>query len=588
MRVPAPAYELGRFFELSLDLLCIAGFDGYFKRFNASFERVLGYSTEELMSRPFLEFVHPDDVESARDVLIQMTAGEDVIRFESRLVCADGSVRRFEWNTRTMPQLGVLYGIARDVTERSALAEEQAALRRVATLVARQSAPDDVFAAVTEEMGRLVGAQRTAMLRYNDEEYATLLASWGEIPAPVPVGTRFPLEGDNVTSRVFRTARPARIDHYADATGAIASTSKARGVRSGAGTPIVVEGRVWGVMLAAASDPLRVDTESRLAKFTELVAVAIANAQAHGDLERLADEQAALRRVATLVAQERSAAEVFARVAEEVGRVLGVEDTRIVRYDSDGMLTVVASWGKVAAAIPVGTRWPAKGENISTMVLRTGSPARKDYYDDASGPVGDHLRQAGIRSAVGCPILVNASLWGAMLANCLTADPLPLGSESRISRFTELVATAISNTEARAELAASRGRLVAAGVEERRRVVRDLHDGAQQRLVHTIITLKLARRSRENGDESLDALLTEALDHVQRATEDRGPRRRRGWRSPRRQRSGGAGRQARRARWPAPRRQPAGRRHADRRRDSRRPLGGGFSKRSSLRRWDSN
>ena len=283
----------------------------------------------------------------------------------------------------------------------------------------------------------------------------------------------------------------------------------------------MVDGRVWGTLIAATrqAEPLPADTETRLAKFTELVAVAIANAQAHSDLQRLADEQAALRRVATLVAREEPAGHVFARVAEEVGGVLGVEDTRIVRYDADGMLTVVASWGRVAAGIPAGTRWPAT-ESVSTLVLRTGRPARKDNYDGASGRIGDDLGRAGIRSAVGCPILVDGKLWGAMLAASLTAEPLPAETEARISRFTELVATAISNIDARSELRASRARLVAAGVEERRRVVRDLHDGAQQRLVQSIITLNLARRSLENGDPSLASLLTETLDHVQRANEE--------------------------------------------------------------------
>jgi PAS domain S-box-containing protein len=107
-------YELAQFFDFSRDLFCIAGFDGYYKLVNASFERVLGYSREELMSRPFMEIVHPDDVERAHDVLAVLATGEDVVGFESRLICADGSARRFEWNTRTMPHLGVVYGIARD------------------------------------------------------------------------------------------------------------------------------------------------------------------------------------------------------------------------------------------------------------------------------------------------------------------------------------------------------------------------------------------------------------------------------------------------------------------------------------------
>ncbi len=148
--MPGVEYELAQFFDLSLDLFCIVGFDGYYKRVNASFERVLGYSREELMSRPIMEFVHPDDLERAQDVLSVLATGEDVIGFESRLICADGSVRRFEWNTRAMPHLGVVYGIARDITERTALTEEQAALRRVATLVAQESPPDELFAAVAE------------------------------------------------------------------------------------------------------------------------------------------------------------------------------------------------------------------------------------------------------------------------------------------------------------------------------------------------------------------------------------------------------------------------------------------------------
>ena len=155
MPVPAPDHELGQFFDLSPDLLCIAGFDGYFKRLNPSFERVLGYSGEELMSRPFLEFVHPNDVERARDALIHLAAGEDIIGFEGRLVCVDGSVRRFEWNTRSLPHDGVLYGVSRDVSVRSALAEEQVALRRMATMVAEAAPPAEIFSAVSNEVAAL-------------------------------------------------------------------------------------------------------------------------------------------------------------------------------------------------------------------------------------------------------------------------------------------------------------------------------------------------------------------------------------------------------------------------------------------------
>jgi signal transduction histidine kinase len=248
-----------------------------------------------------------------------------------------------------------------------------------------------------------------------------------------------------------------------------------------------VEGSVWGALFVHSkekTEPLPAGTESRLMDFTELVATAMSNAQARSEVHRLAYEQAALRRVATLVAEERPAAEVFAAVAEEVGRVLQLEDTRMVRYEDDGTATVVASWGELAGALPVGAR----------------------------------LRDLGVRSGVGAPIIVNGRLWGAMSTASLTPDSLPADTEARMGQFTELVATAISNIEARSDLAASRARIVAAADEERRRVVRDLHDGAQQRLVHTVITLNLARQALEQGSERTGVLLDEAFDHAQRAT----------------------------------------------------------------------
>jgi signal transduction histidine kinase len=139
-------------------------------------------------------------------------------------------------------------------------------------------------------------------------------------------------------------------------------------------------------------------------------------------------------------------------------------------------------------------------------------------YAKATGAVGAYARSMGSRSAVGAPIVVDGRLWGVMVATSPEAGSLRADTESRLENFTELVATAISNTEARTEVAASRARIVAATDEERRRVVRDLHDGAQQRLIHTIITLKLARRAVQNEREDAAALLTEALDHAEQAT----------------------------------------------------------------------
>ena len=129
--------EVEDIFDLSLDLLCVGGLDGYFKRVNPAFERTLGYSAAELLSRPFLDFVHPDDREATQRALSVLGDGRKVLYFENRYVRADGAVRWLQWNTRPMPEKGLVYAAARDVTDNRLLAQEQAALRRVATLVAR-------------------------------------------------------------------------------------------------------------------------------------------------------------------------------------------------------------------------------------------------------------------------------------------------------------------------------------------------------------------------------------------------------------------------------------------------------------------
>jgi signal transduction histidine kinase len=232
----------------------------------------------------------------------------------------------------------------------------------------------------------------------------------------------------------------------------------------------------------------------------------------------LADEQSALRRVATLVAHESSPGEVFAAVAEEVARLLGVETARLLRYEGHETATVVADWGTPDFTIAVGTVLRLGGENVSTLVRRTGRPARIDDYTEATGALGTYFRSLGTRFAIGAPITVDGRLWGCIIAASRRPAPLAADTESRIAQFTELVGTAISNIQARTDLAESRARIVAAIDEERRRVVRDLHDGAQQRLVHTVITLKLASRALDREEDEAPVLLAEALQQAERAT----------------------------------------------------------------------
>jgi signal transduction histidine kinase len=252
---------------------------------------------------------------------------------------------------------------------------------------------------------------------------------------------------------------------------------------------------------------------------TEVVSVLAARSQREARRSaRLADQQAALRRVATLVARESPAADVFAAVAEEVLRVLGVEVTRLYRYETDGTATLVADAADADARIGAGTRVPIEGHNVSALVHRTGRAARLDDHADATGPLGVRAHELGIRCAVGTPIVVGDRLWGVIIVASRQAAPLPASTESRMAEFTELVATSISNVQARAEVAASRARIVAAADAERQRVVRDLHDGAQQQLVVTTLTLKLAQSALQNEEDDLPALLTEALDHAEQAT----------------------------------------------------------------------
>ncbi|EWM18978.1 two-component system sensor kinase [Kutzneria sp. 744] len=203
--------------------------------------------------------------------------------------------------------------------------------------------------------------------------------------------------------------------------------------------------------------------------------------QNRDELTRLADEQAALRRVATLVAHAEPPPTVFTAVAKEAGRVLGADGTRLLHYEADGTATVVARWGAAGSDMSVGARVTLDAGGVAAEVLRTGEPAR---FEGPAAALG-----GAVSSAVGVPILVEGALWGVM--NALSTDePLPEDAEDRFANFTDLVATAIANTQARFDLTASRARVVAAADETRRRIERDLHDGIQQRLVSLALDLR--------------------------------------------------------------------------------------------------
>jgi signal transduction histidine kinase len=235
--------------------------------------------------------------------------------------------------------------------------------------------------------------------------------------------------------------------------------------------------------------------------------------KAQREQRRLAEEQDALRRVATLVAQAGPNPEVFEAVTREVGLHCGADLARMERFEADRTVTAIAAWSRSGDAhLAVGSRIPLEGASIAAEVLESGRPARVDTFAGASGPIAVEARELGIRSSVGCPIVVGGMAWGVIAASTRRAAGFPPNTESRIARFTELVAMAVSNAEARADLLESRARVLTAGDEARRRVAQDLHDGAQQRLVHTIITLKLAKRAEDNED-----LVGEALEQAEEA-----------------------------------------------------------------------
>lgn len=249
--------ELASIFHLSLDLLCIAGLDGYFKRVNPAFERTLGHSADALLGRPWLEFVHPEDRARTRAVLDRLASGVELAEFENRFVRDDGTERWLQWSARPVTADGLIYAAARDVTESRRAAREQTALRQVATLVARGVPPHEVFAEVADQVGKVLSSGSAAVLRYGADGAATVLGS-----ARGPAA-----EAETAAAEVARTASPARVGRSV-------------------GVPIVVDDRLWGAVVAAAagSEPLPPGTESRLADFTELVATALANADSRDQL----------------------------------------------------------------------------------------------------------------------------------------------------------------------------------------------------------------------------------------------------------------------------------------------------------------
>ena len=401
----------------------------------------------------------------------------------------------------------------RSAVESARLSEEQSALRRVATLIAESAPPTAVFEAVTREIGMLSGADLARMERYEADGTVTGVAAWSLVPVQLAVGMRFPLDGSSIARDVRRTGGPVRVESFTGATGAIADEAHALGIRSSVGCPIIVAGQLWGVIAASTrrDEPFPADTESQIARFTELVATAVESAEAREELRRVAEEQAALRRVATLVARGMEPDLVFAAVTEEVGALLHADATALIRFEPNGEATFLAGRGWSTPSQPGWRFEPPPGFALAS-VRETGRPVRSGNDDATSADLPVSIRQEGIHSAVDAPIVVEGRLWGAINVASRSGELDP-DTEQRIVEFSELIAMAIANADARAKLTQSRARIVATADATRRRIERDLHDGAQQRLVALALELRIAQ-------QTVPAELPELRDGIGRVADE--------------------------------------------------------------------
>src|SRR5580765_166815 len=335
------------------------------------------------------------------------------------------------------------------------VAAEQAALRRVATLVAQDAAPAEIFAAVSMEVDQLFqldanSSDVAGVVRF-DPGPDLLVVGVSRTLEAVPLGSHWEPIDLFAPALVLRSARSARVDEedLAAAGGSVAEFLRSEGYLSQVASPIVVRGRLWGAISVNSGERLPPDAPDRLEKFTELVATAVANAESYEALTGLAEEQAALRRVATLVARDAPSTEVFEAVATEVGKLLDTDITVVGRYEGDGSATAIGSWSASPGGVPVGTRSAVGGRNVLTIVAETGKPARVDGYDDAAtGEAAEIARRHGWRSSIAAPIAVEGRVWGVMLVATQRPEPFPLGAEERLAAFTDLVATALANAQA--------------------------------------------------------------------------------------------------------------------------------------------
>jgi signal transduction histidine kinase len=362
------------------------------------------------------------------------------------------------------------------------LAAGQSALRRVAVLVAQQASTREVFSVVAEELGRVFEVEMVRAVRRAPDATVEILAAHNAAErAVVPPGGTVPLPKGSVLSEVLRTRRPVRREYPCDTP-----TPKGgmMGARSVAGSPMIVNGHLWGAIVVGSTMPhgLPLGIESRVAEFAELLSTSISNIESRANVDRLVAEQSALQRIATLVAREHPPDRLFGIIAEELGVLLDVDASIILEYDGDGKANVLAVWGCRAARAPLARRLSPDVERVAEDVFRTAS---SKLSDPAGGRAASGSADCGPdpRSIELSPITVAGTIWGAIGVVSRKRNPFAQRTQDCLKEFGRQAATAVANAKSRADLAGSRMRIVRAGDEARRRFERDLHDGAQQRLV---------------------------------------------------------------------------------------------------------
>jgi GAF domain-containing protein len=347
----------------------------------------------------------------------------------------------------------VAHSPASDAVELARLAEEQAALRRVATLVAQEAEPSRLFAVVAEQVARVLQVPLASVVRFEDDGSVVQRASYSERGLVVfPSEKRWRLDGTSALAQVHARGEPVRIEDYSGMEGEIAEYVRRVGIRSTVAVPITAAGRMWGAMVVSATAAkLPADSEARLTDFTELLATAITNSEAQAEAARLADEQAALRRVATLVAHGVPPDELFGAVRAEVGGLLGADLAGISRYDPDDLVTHFPAWSAAGKPPDVAGRVSRDDAGLSKTIRETGRPARLDERHEIRGVVTGAERALRVRCAVGSPIVVENRVWGKLVV-ASTRSLLGPDTESRLVAFTELVGTAIANAGARVQV----------------------------------------------------------------------------------------------------------------------------------------